>query len=92
MLADQFRPFFSGATNELNGGVRSTNDRTTKIPWRKSAALKQGQQRASHHGAVSAALRQAGVSDEEITLFLEESTSGNFDDLLVTAMKWVDVR
>jgi hypothetical protein len=43
-------------------------------------------------GAVSAALRQAGVSDEEITLFLEESTSGNFDDLLVTAMKWVDVR
>ena len=43
-------------------------------------------------GAVSAALRQAGVSDEEITLLLEEGTSGNFDDLLVTAMKWVDVK
>ena len=43
-------------------------------------------------GAVSAALRRAGVSDEEITLFLEESTSGNYDDLLATAMKWVDVR
>jgi hypothetical protein len=42
--------------------------------------------------AVSAALRRAGVSDEEITLFLEESTSGNYDDLLMTAMKWVDVR
>ena len=41
---------------------------------------------------VSAALRRAGVSDEEITLFLEESTSGDYDDLLVTAMKWVDVR
>jgi hypothetical protein len=41
---------------------------------------------------VSAALRRAGVSDEEITLFLEESTSGDHDDLLVTAMKWVDVR
>ena len=25
-------------------------------------------------------------------LFLEESTSGDYDDLLVTAMKWVDVR
>ena len=43
-------------------------------------------------GAVSAALRRAGVSDEQITLFLEESTSGDYDDLLVTAMKWVDVR
>ena len=43
-------------------------------------------------GAVSAALRRAGVSDEEITLFLEESTSGDYDDLLVTASKWVDVR
>ena len=41
---------------------------------------------------VSAALRRAGVSDEEITLFLEESTSGDYDDPLVTAMKWVDVR
>ena len=43
-------------------------------------------------GAVSAALRQAGVSDEEITLFLEESTSGDYDDLLATAMKWVDMK
>jgi hypothetical protein len=43
-------------------------------------------------GAISAALRRACVSDEEITLFLEESTSGDYDDLLVTAMKWVDVR
>ena len=42
-------------------------------------------------GAVSAALRLAGVSDKEITLFLEESTSGDYDDLVVTAMKWVDV-
>jgi hypothetical protein len=43
-------------------------------------------------GAVSAALREAGISDEEITLFLEESTSGDYDDLLVTVMKWVDVK
>ena len=43
-------------------------------------------------GRVSAALRQAGVSDEEITLFLEESTSGDYDHLMQTAMRWVDVR
>ena len=43
-------------------------------------------------GAVSAALRRAGVADEEITLFLEESTSCDYDDLLVIAMKWVDMR
>ncbi len=41
-------------------------------------------------GAVSAALRRAGVPDEEITLFLEESTSGDYD-LLATAMKWAHV-
>jgi hypothetical protein len=43
-------------------------------------------------GRVSAALRQAGVSDEEITLFLEESTSGDHDHLLHTTSRWVNVR
>jgi hypothetical protein len=43
-------------------------------------------------GRVSAALRKAGVSDEKITEYLQESTSGDYDNLLATAMKWVVVR
>ncbi len=42
-------------------------------------------------GAVSKALRRAGVSDEEITAYREESMSGDYDNLLQTAMRWVDV-
>ncbi len=42
-------------------------------------------------GAVSAALRRAGVSSEEIQQYIEESTSGDYDHLLATAMRWVDV-
>jgi hypothetical protein len=42
-------------------------------------------------GAVEAALRRAGVSAEEIAKYREESMSGDYDNLLVTAMRWVDV-
>jgi hypothetical protein len=43
-------------------------------------------------GRVSAALRRAGVSDEEISEYLQESTTGDYDHLLVTTKKWVDVK
>ena len=42
-------------------------------------------------GAVSTALRRAGVPAEEITKYKEESMSGDYDNLLVTAMRWVSV-
>lgn len=42
-------------------------------------------------GAVSKALRRAGVSSEEIAQFNEEATSGDYDHLLQTAVKWVSV-
>lgn len=42
-------------------------------------------------GRVSAALRRAGVSAEEIEQYTEESTSGDYDNLLRTAMRWVNV-
>jgi hypothetical protein len=42
-------------------------------------------------GTVSAALRRAGVSSEEIQQYIEESTSGDYDHLLQTAMRWVNV-
>ena len=42
-------------------------------------------------GAVSTALRRHGVSKEEIDQYKEESMSGDYDNLLMTAMRWVDV-
>jgi hypothetical protein len=42
-------------------------------------------------GSVSKALRRAGVSAEEIEQYREESMSGDYDNLLRTAMKWVSV-
>lgn len=42
--------------------------------------------------AVTKAMRRAGVSKEERDAFQEEATSGNYDKLLQTCMKWVDCR
>lgn len=40
---------------------------------------------------VARALRQAGVSKEEIDQYTKESMSGDYDHLLQTAMSWVEV-
>jgi hypothetical protein len=42
-------------------------------------------------GRVSAALREAGASREDIAAYNEESMSGDYDHLLQTAAAWVSV-
>lgn len=42
-------------------------------------------------GTVVRALRRAGVSAQEIAEYQEESMSGDYDHLIQTAMRWVDV-
>lgn len=42
-------------------------------------------------GAVQNALRKAGVSQTELDKYYTESTSGDYDHLLRTAMRWVSV-
>lgn len=42
-------------------------------------------------GAVAAALRKAKISNEVIAEFRTEAMSGNYDHLLATCMRWVDV-
>lgn len=42
-------------------------------------------------GAVTKALRREGVPAEEIARYKEESMSGDYDHLLQTAMRWVNV-
>jgi hypothetical protein len=42
-------------------------------------------------GRVAKALRRAGVSTDEISRFSSEAMSGDYDNVLTTAMRWVDV-
>ena len=42
-------------------------------------------------GRVASALKRAGVSQEEIDEYYAESTAGDYDHLLQTAVKWVAV-
>jgi hypothetical protein len=42
-------------------------------------------------GTIQKALHDAKVSNEEIDLYLKESMSGDYDNLLRTAMRWVSV-
>jgi hypothetical protein len=42
-------------------------------------------------GAVSRELRKAGVSKNEINEYTTQSMSGDYDNLLRTAMEWVSV-
>lgn len=42
-------------------------------------------------GRVAGALRRNGVSDKEIKEYREESMSGDYENLIATAARWVTV-
>jgi len=43
-------------------------------------------------GAVKSALLADGVDDDEISEYMNDSMSGDYDHLLRVAMRWVDVQ
>ena len=43
-------------------------------------------------GSVSKALRRADVPKDEIQQFVKEATSGDYDNVIQTAMKWVEAQ
>ena len=43
-------------------------------------------------GAVIKAMRKANLPTKELDAFTKEATSGDYNNLLATCMKWVDVR
>jgi hypothetical protein len=42
-------------------------------------------------GLVVRALRRARATQEEVTEFQDEATSGDYDNVIATAMRWVNV-
>lgn len=62
-----------------------------KYPNVKVQLSKQDGNAFSVIARVRKALRKAAVPDSEIETFQNEAISGDYDHLLQTAMKWVDV-
>ncbi len=42
-------------------------------------------------GRVRTAMKRAGISSVEVEKFIKEATSGDYDHLLQTCIKWVNV-
>jgi hypothetical protein len=42
-------------------------------------------------GCVARAMRRNGISDADVKAFMAEATSGDYDHLLATALRWVSV-
>jgi hypothetical protein len=42
-------------------------------------------------GATTKAMRRAGIPKEECDQYFAEATSGDYDDLISTTLKWVSV-
>ena len=58
---------------------------------RISVKLRLGWKRVCHHGRGSACTSRNGVDPSEVAAFLDEATSADYDHLLQTVMKWVEV-
>jgi hypothetical protein len=43
-------------------------------------------------GAVKSALKKAGATSEEMSQYVSDSMSGDYDNLLRVAMEWVEVK
>jgi hypothetical protein len=43
-------------------------------------------------GTVQRELRRGGVSSDEINEFVTEATSGDYDNVIQTALRWVSVK
>lgn len=43
-------------------------------------------------GTVQRELRRGGVSADEINKFVTEATSGDYDNVIQTALRWVSVK
>ena len=63
----------------------------TKYPEIEVSLIGQDGNAFAIMGAVSNALRKAGVSKEEINQYTSESMSGDYDNLLRVATEWVAV-
>ncbi len=70
----------------------TTNTTTVKYPEVSAQLTGRDGNAFAILGAVTKAMREAGVDKDERDAFIAEATAGDYDHLLATAMNWVDVR
>ena len=66
--------------------------KTTKYPTIRVTLIGRDGNAFAILGAVTKAMREAGVDKDERAAFIAEATAGDYDHLLAAAMNWVDVR
>ncbi len=64
----------------------------TKYPEIKAKLIGQDGNAYAIMATVARALRKGGVSEQEIEEYFGESTSGDYNNVIVTAMRWVTVK
>ncbi len=76
---------------DLRESVAELKDTNVKYPKIKVKLVGSDGNAFAILGKVKNALRKGGVSSEEVSKFITEATSGNYDHLLTTCMAWVEV-
>ena len=70
----------------------TTNTTTVKYPKVRVQLTGRDGNAFAILGAVTKAMREAGVDKDARDAFVAEATAGDYDHLLAACMNWVDVR
>jgi menaquinone-dependent protoporphyrinogen IX oxidase len=68
-----------------------SNTQETKYPFIKVQLSGKDGNAFEIMSSVTSALRKAGVSSDDVQDYTKESMSGDYDNVLRTAMRWVSV-
>ena len=71
--------------------MKSPNSRPTKYPEIEVTLTGTDGNAFAVIGKVCSELRRGGVSKEEVNAFTEEATAGDYNHVLMTCMRWVEV-
>jgi hypothetical protein len=83
-------PLLSARTKEVQMNGEETEDFEPRYPDISVQLTGEDGNAFAILGRTQHALRRAGVSHDEIQAYLAEATSGDYDHLLQTTMRWVD--
>ena len=80
-----------GFLESTDGFLDSTRANAPKYPEISVKLIGENGNAFAILGRVRAALRSGGVAAPEVTAFLSEATSGDYNHLLQTVVKWLEV-
>lgn len=72
-------------------GERATNIRSPRYPQARVRLVDEDGNAFAILGRTKRALLQAGAEEDDIAAFFREATAGDYDHLLATVLRWVEV-